>query len=94
MPMGDYYGSIYNNSVRNAYFDFLSAGLPVITTQASRMREFLEADDAIIQMTLSDLDVDYLIEHKQYYKQKVAEKRQEWDIDNQIPRLIQFFKEI
>ena len=42
----------------------------------------------------SDLDVDYLIEHKQYYKQKVAEKRQEWDIDNQIPRLIQFFKEI
>ena len=94
IPMGDYYGSIYNNSVRNAYFDFLSAGLPVITTQASRMREFLEADDAIIQMTLSDLDVDYLIEHKQYYKQKVAEKRQEWDIDNQIPRLIQFFKEI
>lgn len=94
MPMGDYYGSIFNNSVRNAYFDFLSAGVPVITTQASRMREFLGAEDAMIQMTLSDLDVDYLREHRQYHKEKVAEKRQEWDIDNQIPKLIQFFKDI
>lgn len=94
MPMGDYYGSIYNNSVRNAYFDFLSAGLPVITTQASRMREFLGADNVMIQMTLSDLDVDYLIKHKQYYKEEVASKRKEWDIDNQISELIQFFEEI
>lgn len=94
MPMGNYYGSIFNNSVRNAYFDFLSAGVPVITTQASRMREFLGAEEAIIQMTLSDLDIDYLIEHKQYYKEKVEEKRKEWDIDNQIPKLIRFFQEI
>lgn len=91
MPMGDYYGSIYHNSVRNAYFDFLSAGLPVITTQASKMREFLSADDVIINMTLDNLDIDYLKEYKQYYKAKAMERRKEWDIDNQIPKLIRFF---
>ena len=89
---GKYYGSQYNNSVRNAYFDFFSAGLPVITTQASKMWEYLSADDAIIKMTLSDLDIEHLKEHKQYYKAKVAEKRNEWNMDNQIYRLIQFFK--
>lgn len=94
MPMGDYYGSTYKNSIRNAYFDFLSACLPVITTQASKMREYLSAEDVIINMTLSDLDIDYLRQHKQYYKSKVAERRKEWDIDVQISRLIQFFTEL
>lgn len=94
MPVERYYGSQYNNSVRNAYFDFLSAGLPVITTQASKMRDYLSADDVMIRMTLSDLDIDFLKGHKQYYKAKVTERRKEWDIDNQISRLIQFFQEV
>lgn len=94
MSIGGYYGSNFKNSVRNSYFDFLTVGLPVVTNQASKMSKYLSADDVIIGMTLSDLDIDFLKEHKQYYKEKVAERRKEWDIDNQISRLIQFFQEI
>ncbi len=89
-----WYGSDYKHSVRNTFFDFLSAGLPIITTQGERLWDYLSAYDIVVKMYLDDLDIDYLIQHKRYYKEKVAVARKDLDIDNQIPKLIQFFKEV
>lgn len=93
-PMGDYYGSICRNSIRNAYFDFLEAGLPVITTWSSKMWEYLSPYKIVIKMDLSNLDIDYLKKNRNYYKQEVRKAQKELDINNQIIRLIHFFKEI
>ena len=45
-------------------------------------------------MDLFDINIEYLQQKKKYYRQKVKEARNELDIDSQIPRLIQFFKEV
>ena len=45
-------------------------------------------------MNLANLDIDYLKQHKQYYWDKVKEAKKELNMDYQIPRLIQFFKEL
>lgn len=94
LSFGMYFGSYYNNSVRNVFFDFLSAGLPIITTQASKLWEYLSVYDIVINMNLSNIDADYLIKHKEYYKARVESTRKELDIDNQISKLIQFFEEV
>lgn len=93
--MGNWwYGSDYFNSIRNTYFDFLSAGLPIITTQGDRLWEYLSLYDIVIKMYLDDLDFEYLRQHKTYYREKVKIARKDLDVDKQIPRLIQFFKEV
>lgn len=89
-----WYGSDYTNSVRNAYFDFISAGLPVITTQGKRLWDYLSTYDITVKMFLEDLDIDYLKQHKAYYKENVKEARKDLDIDKQISGLIQFIKEV
>lgn len=92
--IGEYYGSLYRNSIRNVYFDFLGAGLPVVTTNSEKMWQYLSAYDVVVKMNLSSIDIDYLKQHKNYYRTEVAKARKEIDIDNQIPRLIQFFNEV
>lgn len=94
MLVGGYYGSYFNNSVRNAFFDFISAGLPVITTQASKMWHYLQDYDLVIKMDLTNLDLGKLERDRKYYKKQVQKAKNELDIDNQIPKLIQFFKEV
>lgn len=93
--MGNWwYGSDYIDSIRNTFFDFLTAGLPIITTQGERLWEYLSAYDVVIKMYLNDLDIDYLRQHKAYYREKVYEARKDLDIDKQIPKLIRFLKEV
>ena len=93
-PIGEYYGSCYYNSIRNAFFDFFSVEMPIVTTQASKLWEYLSAYDLVVSMDLDNLDIDYLREHREYYKDQVRLAKEELNIDNQISRLIQFFKEV
>lgn len=93
-PLGDYSGSGYRNSVSNAHFDCLSVGLPIITTRAVKMWEYLSERDIVIKMDLSNFDLEYLKQQRTYYKAEVQAARQELDINNQILRLIEFFEEV
>lgn len=94
-PMGkDYYGSSYRNSIRNSYFDFLNAGLSIITTNAAKMWDYLSEYNIVVKMNLSNLDIEYLKQNKQYYKKMAREARKQLDVDAHIIKLIQFFEEI
>lgn len=93
-PMGEYYGSSYRTSIRNSYFDFLDAGLSIVTTNAAKMWEYLAEYDIVVKMNLSNLDIEYLKQHKQYYKKQAREARKELDIDNHIMELVHFFESI
>lgn len=94
IPIGEYYGSFYRHCVRNVDFDFLNAGLPIVTTRSAKMWEYLSADDVVIKMNLESLDVDYLKRNKKYYKEKTRMFRKKLDIDNNISKLIHFFEEV
>lgn len=94
MPIGKYMGSLYNNGVRNIFFDYLSAGLPIVTTGMRKFLNFIESYKVVVKMDLSNLDIDFLMNNKQYYKEKVYLAKRELEINKQINRLINFFKEV
>lgn len=89
-----YKGSYHRNGISNVFFDYIGSGVPVITTFATKMWEYLADYDIVIKMRLSDLDMEFLKQNRTYYKERVKEAAKELDIDNYISRLIGFFKEV
>ena len=49
---------------------------------------------SIVKMNLTDLDIDHLKRYRQYYREKAETARKELTIDNQIGKLIKFFREV
>lgn len=94
IPIGQYFSSILKNGTCNKFFDFLSAGLPVIATHPLRLCEYLSTYGVVVKMNVRNLDIDNLKRCKEYYREKVSDARKKLDIDSQIERLIQFFKDI
>ncbi len=91
---GRYTGSIWKNSTRNIFFDYLSAGIPIISTAPQKLIEFLDDYKVVVKMDLKNLDMEYLKKMKERYKEKVIFARKELDINNQISRLIDFFEQL
>lgn len=91
-PVGNVTGSIRKYSTRNILFDYLSAGLPIITTTPLKLLDYLRPYDVVIKMNLSALDIDFLKQNKEYYRKKVEAANEKLDVDVQISRLIKFFK--
>lgn len=82
----------FRNSVCNKYIDYIQAGIAVITKggnmkQLNMLREY----NVIVDMDLSDLDIDFLIKNKEYYKESAKKARKELIIDNHIVDLCKFF---
>ncbi|MCM1120956.1 MAG: hypothetical protein NC489_23280 [Ruminococcus flavefaciens] len=94
IPMGKYYGSMYHDCIRNAFFDYISAGLAIVTTQSSKLWDFLAPYNIVINMDLYNLDMNYLIKEKKHYKEIAKTSRNELDIDVNITKLIRFFGEL
>lgn len=89
-----FYGSIYINSITNRFFDYLDAGIPIISTISKKLSEQLEKYGAIIKMTVSDINIEYLKKNKLIYTQNAAYAKTVLQIDNHIQKLIDFFNDI
>lgn len=87
-------GSSFKNYVRHSFFDYLSAGLPIIATVPQKCLDYLQQYGVVIRMDLSDLDIEYLKKNRQYYGEKVKTAVKELDINKHISKLIDFFKEL
>lgn len=87
-------GSSFRNYVRHSFFDYLSAGLPIIATVPQKCLDYLQQYGVVIRMDLSNFDIDYLKENKPHYANKVKEAVKELDINKHISGLIEFFEEI
>ncbi|MBD5516306.1 MAG: hypothetical protein HDR06_17105 [Lachnospiraceae bacterium] len=82
----------YQVSATNRHFDFLNAGIPVLTSyDGKRQMDYLKGYGVLVDMTLDDLDIEYLMENKYIYRKKVKEAAPFLAIGNQIGRLISFF---
>lgn len=90
---GRYTGSIWENCVRNILFDYLSAGIPIVTTSPKKLLKFLKQYDVVVEMDLSNLDINFLLKEKKYYKINAIAACKELDINKHIFKLIKFFEE-
>ena len=83
------------NSTANKYFDFLSAGIPIIADNPLAMCKFLSKEyDCLVEMSAKDFDVDYLRRHRKYYKQKALDARKLLAIDRHINKLVDFLERV
>lgn len=94
VSVNGYSGHALQNGSCNYFFDFLDAGLPIITTSLPKFVEYLNQYHVVVEMTVDDLDINYLIENKKKYKTNVLNAIEHLSIDNHISDLIDFFKEV
>lgn len=92
--IGNALGIDRKNCVRNIFFDYITAGLPIIATMPQKFLDYLQPYDVVIRMNIATIKFDYLKNKKSYFYEKVKEARKELDIDVQIPRLIDFFNSL
>lgn len=92
--IGGFAGSTRKNCLRNILFDYLSAGLPIITTTPKKLLEYLQPYDVVVKMNISNLDLGYLQENRFSLKRNVRIARAELDIDKHITRLIDFLNNL
>ena len=91
---GKYRGSMIINSEAHRFYDFIDAGIPVITIMPRKQVEFLDKYGVIVKMSLQSLDIDFLQENKEELKRKALLARQKLDIDEHIDGLIKFFRDL
>lgn len=89
-----YYGSACVNSITNRFFDYLDAGIPIISTVCKKLCEYLDRRGVIVKMDISNLDIQYLNENKMYYRENVKKAKEELQIENHIQRLIDWFHKL
>lgn len=81
-------------SACNKFFDYIGAGIPIISDHPIKECDYLEQFGVIVKMNVNNFDFDYLKKNKDIYRKRVAEERQGLLIDNQINRLIEFFEKV
>lgn len=84
----------YRYSVSNRYFDYLDAEIPIITTLPEKLCEYLGQYDVIIRMDNTTLNMEYLKNKKDYYKERAKIAKQELIVERQIHKLIDFFENL
>lgn len=92
--IGRYKGSMLKNSVRNIIFDYLSAGIPVIATVPKRLMNYLQPYNVVVNMDLSDINMPYLKENRNFYRENARKALVALDIDKRISSLIEFVNEL
>lgn len=78
----------------NKFYDFISAGLPVIATIPERLCHYLDQYGVIVDMDVEHLDIGFLKEHKTAYQVKVASAKPKLVIENYVPMLVGFLEQL
>lgn len=83
---------IYEVGATNRYFDFFNAGIPVVSScECRKQADYLKQYGVLVNMTLEELDIEYLAKNKHLYRQNVKNAEKYLAISAQIDRLIDFF---
>lgn len=91
---GRYMGCVFNDVVANKYFDYIEAGLGIITDKPTKLCSVLSEYNVITNMNLDTLNIRKLNDCKTMYKMNAIRAREEFDINNRINDLIKLFNEV
>lgn len=75
----------------NKYFDYLDAGLPIITATPQKFIQDLEREGVLINWTIGQYDFEYLKEIKEQIRAHVKDVRDKFKIDRNITQLLEFY---
>lgn len=75
----------------NKLFDFLEAGLPIISAFPTEQVKIFERDGVLIRKTDEEIDFDELRQRRNEMKKRVVEVRDKYRVSNQLPKLIEFY---
>ena len=91
-----YLPGAYEVSATNKHFDYLNAGIPIVTSSydGRKQIDYLKKYDVIVNMDLESLDIEYLMENKYLFRENVKAAKKHLAIGAQIDRLINFFNAI
>ncbi len=82
----------YIYAATNKLFDYLDAGLPIVSAQPLKMAEYLEKTGALINWTKGQYDFHYLRSEKANMRIKAVKIREELRIGNHIGELLEFYE--
>lgn len=80
---------IYSSA--NKLYDYLDAGLPIVTTVPVEQTKILERDGVLLRMFDEEIDFDELRKKRNELKKRVIEVREKYRVSNQLPVLIEFY---
>lgn len=83
--------SKYIYAATNKYFDYIDAGLPIISAIPQKFAQYLEKQGVLINWTNGQYDYDYLLNNKNAMKKKVLELKEKLRISNHIGELLDFY---
>ena len=82
------------NSTCNSFFDCISAGIPIVSSAPVSFCALLKSYGILVDMTVEELDLDFLMQHRKEYRRNVVKAQKEFSIDNHIGRLVRFLDEV
>lgn len=75
----------------NKLYDYLDAGLPIVTTVPVEQTKILEKDGVLLRMFDEEIDFNELRKRRNELKKRVIEVREQYRVSNQLPALIEFY---
>lgn len=85
--------NVLKNGSSNKFFDFISAGLPVIATIPTALCQYLDKYGVIIDMDLEHFDIEYLKDNKLMFHKNVSLAKPQLLISNHISSLVEFIED-
>lgn len=84
----------YIYAATNKLFDYLDAGLPIISAEPKKMAEYLEDMGVLINWTNGQFDFNHLMAVRKSMRQKTAKIREELWVGNHIGKLVDFYESL
>lgn len=75
----------------NKLYDYLDAGLPIVTTVPVEQTKIFERDGVLLRKSNEEIDFDELRQKRNEMKRRVIEVREKYRVSNQLPALIEFY---
>ena len=81
-------------SATNKFFDYISAGIPIIAVAPVRLTEEIEERGGILRRTIDDYDFDELRRRKTELREEMLRSREYWMMDNRISELTDYYEQV
>lgn len=78
----------------NKYFDYLDAGLPIITAIPQKFVQYLEEKGVLINWTNGQYDFEFLLRMKDTMHDNVIKAKENLKISNNINKLLKFYESL